>query len=152
MQLRKAREQEFEQIYRMGFDAWGNGLSMDAYLEGCRTSAKYQSGAWFVLTVDAQPVASLIVYSGQFGLQEGCFGIGSVATAPVMRNQGFGSQIVRRATQALLEQHGAKAVYLHSDIGHGFYQKLGFLSLEGTNCFCHSYHPHYLQSSVPSYF
>ncbi|KDM91655.1 GNAT family N-acetyltransferase [Photobacterium galatheae] len=152
MYLRKASENELDWIYRMGFDAWGNGLSMDAYLEGCRKSTKYQSGTWYVLTVDGQPVASLIVYSGQFALQDGCFGIGSVATAPEMRSQGYGSQIVRLVAQTLFEQHGAKAVYLHSDIGHAFYQKLGFSQIQGTNCFCKSAHFFHLQSSVPSYF
>lgn len=131
MQIRTACRHELDIIYLMGFDVWGEGLSRDEYLAGCQSSKKYQSGAWYVLVVDEKPVSSLIVYSDLFGLGQGCFGIGSLATDPAMRGKGFGSQLLRGVTEMLLNAPNTVATFLHADIGHHYYERLGYRRIPG---------------------
>ena len=126
MQTRKASPDELNAIFWMGFDAWGEGLSPTEYLASCHASQKYHSGVWYVLIVDNQPVSSLIVYRDRFGLGQGCFGIGSLATTPAMRGQGFGAHLLRGVTGMLLDSPGAVATFLHADIDHHFYERLGY--------------------------
>lgn len=94
MPLRKAKVDELDTIYAMGFDVWNGGLGFEQYLAGCRNSGKYRSGTWYVLAQGEQIVASLIVYCRMFGLEDDCFGIGSLATLPEQRNKGYGAELV----------------------------------------------------------
>ncbi|EPO7472538.1 GNAT family N-acetyltransferase, partial [Vibrio cholerae] len=94
MFLRKAELFELDTIYSMGFDVWNGGLSFQEYLVNCQNSKKYQAGTWYVLVDGERIVSSLIVYSGLFGLQEGCFGIGSLVATPELRHRGYGSKLV----------------------------------------------------------
>lgn len=68
MHVRKAELHELDAIYTMGFDVWGDGLTLDDYLAGCRNSEKYLSGTWYVLVEKDRVVSSLIVYRDMFGL------------------------------------------------------------------------------------
>ena len=152
MQIRTACRHELDTIYLMGFDVWGEGLSRDEYLAGCQSSKKYQSGVWYVLVVDEKPVSSLIVYSDLFGLGQGCFGIGSLATDPAMRGKGVGSQLLRGVTEKLLNAPEAIATFLHADIDHHYYEKLGYQRIQSGDCMFFSLgHPHYA-GVPPSYF
>jgi hypothetical protein len=42
MRIRKAFPAEYDDIYRMGFDAWCDGQCLEDYLDGCRSSPKYK--------------------------------------------------------------------------------------------------------------
>lgn len=152
MLIRKAHESELDSIYLMGFDVWGDKLSRSEYLNGCQNSPKYRSGTWYVLVVDDTPVSSLIVYSEQFGPGQGCVGIGSVATHPEMRRQGFGYHLVEGVTEQLLSDTDVDAVFLHSDIQHTFYQKLGYSTIAETDCMYISRRRTEFQGAIPSYF
>lgn len=152
MQIRTACRHELDIIYLMGFDVWGEGLSRDEYLAGCQSSKKYQSGVWYVLVVDEKPVSSLIVYSDLFGLGQGCFGIGSLATDPAMRGKGFGSQLLRGVTEMLLNAPNTVATFLHADIGHHYYERLGYRRIPGGDCMYFSHRrPRYV-GEPPTYF
>lgn len=126
--------QGMDVIYSMGFDVWGDGQSLQNYLMDCRQSSKYQSGTWQMLCINDEPVSSLIVYENQFGLSKNCYGIGSVATAPVHRRRGYAAHLISEITQRLLSQQKANAIYLHSDIDTDFYRKLGFESVGVSGC------------------
>ncbi|MGF1704223.1 GNAT family N-acetyltransferase [Photobacterium makurazakiensis] len=152
MYLREAKKCELDSIYLMGFDAWSDGLSCEEYLNGCRNSEKYRCGIWYVLIMNDEVVSSLIVYSDQFGLEESNYGIGSIATDPSHRSKGYGSYLVSLVRDELLNNQSGKAVYLHSDIGHGYYNKLGFRSVQGTDCMCIAREQSSFDGSIPSYF
>ncbi|MBW3697728.1 GNAT family N-acetyltransferase [Vibrio sp. T187] len=152
MNLRKSEPSELDVIYNMGFDVWNGGLSLEEYLTGCRNSDKYRAGTWYVLIENGQIVSSLIVYSGLFGLKEGCYGIGSVATPLSLRGKGYASQLIRLVTAELFARSGIKAVYLHSDIGHEFYRKLGFATIAKTDCMLNSKDTSLLEEPIPEYF
>ncbi|MEZ9176257.1 GNAT family N-acetyltransferase [Vibrio kanaloae] len=150
--LRKAEAHELDFIYSMGFDVWGDGLSSEEYLAGCRNSEKYLSGTWYVLVENDQVVSSLIVYSGMFGLKENSFGIGSVATSLELRHQGYASKLVNLVKSELFDKNDGKALYLHSDIEQQFYMKLGFVSIQGSDCMIYTKEPVASNGSIPAYF
>ncbi len=152
MFLRKAEPFELDTIYSMGFDVWNGCLSFQEYLVNCQNSKKYQAGTWYVLVDGERIVSSLIVYSGLFGLQEGCFGIGSLVTAPELRHRGYGSQLVGLMKAELLNAPSCKAIYLHSDIGRKYYEDLGFFSINDSDCLCVSKDQSHFENPIPTYF
>ena len=152
MHVRKAELDELDTIYTMGFDVWGDGLTLDDYLIGCRNSEKYLSGTWYVLVKKDRVVSSLIVYSDMFGLAKGCFGIGSVATPQELRYQGYASELINLVKTELFARHTCKALYLHSDIEHQFYNRLGFVGIVGSDCMYISNDSSEFDGRLPDYF
>lgn len=152
LKLRKAEVHELDLIYSMGFDVWGEGLSYEEYLSGCRNSKKYLAGTWYVLDEKSQVVSSLIVYSGMFDLKEGSFGIGSVATPLELRHQGYASKLVNLVKSELFDRRNCKTIYLHSDIEQQFYMKLVFVSIQGSDCMICTKEPVVSNGTIPAYF
>ncbi|MFY2507378.1 GNAT family N-acetyltransferase [Vibrio pectenicida] len=152
MKLRKATIDELDSIYAMGFDVWGDGLPFQEYLSHCRQSKKYQSGIWYVLTEQETVISSLIVYQDMFNLKQDCFGIGSVATSPSHRQKGYASKLINLVKAKLFEEQHCKTLYLHSDINHKFYKKLGFTRILDSNCMLCSNDESLFSSPIPYYF
>lgn len=153
MIVRRAAKADMDSLYLMGFDTWHGGKTADAYLADCRGDSKYAAGEWFVLVDDERPLASLVVYSEMFGLAEGCFGLGSIATDPPTRGKGYGSYLTKSVTDLLLKERGAKAVYLHSDIDTGFYANLGYTCLaKGDSCMVQTLSGEIPAGDKPTYF
>ncbi|MDA9556651.1 GNAT family N-acetyltransferase [Vibrio sp.] len=152
LKLRKAEVHELDLIYLMGFDVWGEGLSSEEYLAGYRNSQKYLAGTWYVLVDKDKVVSSLIVYSGMFDLKEGSFGIGSVATPLKLRCQGYASKLIDLVKSELFDRNDCQALYLHSDIKQSFYMKLGFTSLQGSDCMIYTKESLASNGPIPAYF
>jgi N-acetylglutamate synthase-like GNAT family acetyltransferase len=130
MRVRKAREEDLNAIYMMGFDVWGNEYTEPDYLTACGDSAKYKKGTWYILEKNALPISSLIVYVKQFSLPEKCAGIGSVATGQKYRKRGYGALLITNVL-ALLREQDIAAVYLFPDIAPHYYQQFGFELISG---------------------
>ena len=125
--IRRANENELDEIYLMGFDAWSESRPAETYLKACAASAKYREGAWYVLEENGRLSSSLIVYRlTERG--EGAFGLGSIATPRAERRRGRAALLIRGVLD-LLDRQGAGTVYLHSDISPAFYERLGFRAL-----------------------
>jgi GNAT superfamily N-acetyltransferase len=128
MQTRPALAHELDLIYMLAFDSWSEGEPEQVYLTTCSNSKKYQQGRWFVLTIADDIRSALIYYVDLFRLPEGFYGIGSVATHPAHRHKGYASALVTRVCSSF--NYGkVKGVYLHSDIGAEFYERLGFVAV-----------------------
>jgi N-acetylglutamate synthase-like GNAT family acetyltransferase len=130
MKIRKAVAKDLNTIYRMGFDAWSEGKPMEEYLQGCVNSTNYKIGTWFVLEKQGEVVASLIVYQDALNLPARSIGIGSVATVKKYQRRGFASLLVEQICR-LYKSSGFELVYLFSEIGSQFYEKLGFQVVKG---------------------
>jgi predicted acetyltransferase len=109
----------------MGLDCWIEDLTESQYLESCHKSKKYQSGTWYVLEKEGELVSSLIVFS----LESDNYGIGSIATSPIHRNQGFASELIREVIQKLETKKNSTSIFLYSDIDSNFYRKFDFIVL-----------------------
>ena len=119
--MRDAYLNELDQVYLMGEDVWSEGASTSEYLMGCRASSKYKQGQFKILTDGQRLLSSLIVYD----LSDDRLGIGSIATPVQQRKKGYASQLILLVMeQAILE--GKLDIFLFSDIGAAFYEKLGF--------------------------
>jgi predicted acetyltransferase len=124
MEIRLAKSEEMDAIYKMGCDAWSDGASKQAYLDACRASKKYAAGKWYVLSDGARLISSLIVYESGFGIPPDYCGIGSIATDPQMRRKGYANKLIAEICSILRGR--CKGIYLHSDINPLFYERLGF--------------------------
>lgn len=124
--------------YAHGYDAWGDGASLSDYLKRCSSSDKYALGEWYGLLIQSTSqnstmkrtqsstlVSSLILYRDGFSLPEGSVGIGSVATAPNHRRQGYARRLVHGVIQRVC-CGDVDSVWLWSDINPAFYATLGF--------------------------
>ncbi len=152
MYVREAQCHELDAIYAMGFDVWGDGISYEEYLVGCRESQKYQAGTWYVLIDNEQILSSLIVYQNKFGLKDDCFGIGSVATPNRLRRRGYASNLVNLVKTELFAHRNCKAIFLYSDIDQQFYSKLGFITVKGCDCMYAPSPGFEFDGSLPAYF
>ncbi len=129
MHVRAATAHDLTAIYRMGYDVWGDGAAEDAYLRDCANSGKYKLGVWHVLAdADGAVVSSLICYKDAFGLESGCIGIGSVATAPEHRRQGYAARLLAAVVEQLLRD-GSDCLFLYADAAPELYEKIGFRAL-----------------------
>lgn len=122
-----------DSIYLMGYDVWGDDLNIEIYLNGCRNSKKYALGEWYVLVVDGLVVSSLIMYHNQFKLTESDLGIGSISTSPNFRKNGYARDLVNLIVTQTFATTETKIIFLHSDIGHQFYEQLGFKSISSAS-------------------
>lgn len=154
MEIRLGRVEELDPIYMMGYDAWSDGLSKQAYLDECRASEKYKAGKWYVLADDERLISSLVVYSAVFGLPPDYCGIGSVSTEPQMRNNGHAYKLLLAVCKRLRIE-GSKGVYLHADVDSSFYERLGFVVIAENKAKCMVLpftQLEELPAEVPSYF
>jgi ribosomal protein S18 acetylase RimI-like enzyme len=133
--IRLAEANELDTLYMMGYSAWSDGAPIPTYLDACRTSEKYKLGKWYLLAEGKDLLSSLIVYSSAFDIPPGYCGIGSIATVADQRNNGHASRLIN-AVCAQLEEEKVKGVYLHTDIGVSFYERLGFHALSGPKTGC----------------
>jgi predicted N-acetyltransferase YhbS len=128
MQLRKAKQDELDSIFLMGFDVWADGQNQPTYLEGCRSSKKYASGQWFVLAEDENLFSSLILYE----IAPNIFGMGSIATPPTLRGQDFATRLIKEVLDRLERDLIQPIVFLYSDVNPKFYERFGFKALPET--------------------
>lgn len=131
IQVRKAKPEEHEDIFLMGYDAWGANLPEEIYLESCLASYKYKQGQFYVLEDEEYGLlSSCIVYPlSMFGgvIGENAVGIGNLATIPSNRHQGYASLCLSLLIQQL-EFEGVDAFFIHSDIHPKIYERLGFVA------------------------
>ncbi len=150
-EARQASSTELDEIYRMGFDVWGDGAGETEYLRACRGSPKYEKGRWFVLEERGNLLSSLILYD--FG--EGQFGLGSIATPPAVRSQGYASKLILGIVDEVTGWQKENNLFLYSDIKPAFYEKLGFTPLppelqkyKDSTCMIHGN----VRKPIPDYF
>ncbi|GAB1264055.1 GNAT family N-acetyltransferase [Aurantivibrio infirmus] len=134
-EVRAANSSELDQVYMLAYKTWGDGKSIEEYLSACRNSKKYSEGQWVVLLDEDVICSAAIIYEAQFGLDQGYLGLGSVATRPSSRNKGYASNLLKILCEKL-KNSGAKGIYLHADIGHEFYEKLGFELVQKQGSIC----------------
>lgn len=116
-------------IYTMGYDAWGRGAPLDEHIEKCAGYDKYKTGRWFALKSGDAPVCALLIHDAPaYAMPGNTAGIGTFATLPEQRGNGYGSKLIENVL-ATLKDEGIAAVFLFSDIDPRFYARFGFTQL-----------------------
>jgi len=133
MNIRQAREQDLENIYMMGFDAWSDGHSKEEYLKICRSSKKYANATWYVLENDKDVLLSSLLIHNLNYLNSPkpveIRGIGSISTPLQLRKHGYASNLVKKTISLINSNVPVNIWFLYSDIGTDFYNKLNFKAL-----------------------
>ncbi len=129
--IREAKKEDMIEIYKMGYDVWGNNMPYGEYITMCQDSNKYKKGKWYVLeaTDTKQLVSSLIVYDLHLSKAQIVKGIGSIATPSSLRRNGYASLLVKETINKLEQEENCNNFFLYSDIGIEFYKGLGFIAL-----------------------
>lgn len=129
--VRVATKVDMIEIYKMGYDVWGDNLPYEEYITMCQESEKYKKGIWYVLeTTDTkQLLSSLIVYELKLSEDQIVKGIGSIATPIYLRKKGYASLLVKETINKLEREENCNNFFLYSDIGIEFYRRLGFIVL-----------------------
>lgn len=131
MTIRVAAASEFDSIYRMGYDAWGDGQTLGDYLTACRSSPKYAAGTWWVhLQADGHLVSSLLTHEIPLPSGAPAIGLGSIATAPEERGKGHASHLIHEVLSRHERDAGTKIFFLFADIAPKFYERFGFTALK----------------------
>ena len=129
MPIRPAAPADLESVYRMGFDTWAEGRSLDAYLAACRAAPKYAGGTWWVDEEEGgRLVSSLLAHEIPLPSGAPATGLGSIATPPELRGRGHGSRLIAEVIRRR-EAAGAEVFFLFSDIAPAFYGRFGFVVL-----------------------
>jgi len=125
-----ASPSEYEAVYAMGYDVWGEGMEPEQFLEGCRVSPKYARGRWFVVREKGQVVSSLLVHN--FDSWNGAVvrGVGSLATRPERRRAGWAASLLEQVVELLIKKEEAAVVLLYADISPHYYEQRGFHALD----------------------
>ncbi|MEY9976788.1 GNAT family N-acetyltransferase [Lysinibacillus sp. RC79] len=129
--IREATKEDMIEIYKMGYDVWGDNLPYEEYITLCQASNKYKKGKWYVLeaTDTKQLLSSLIVYELNLSEDQIVKGIGSIATPLYLRKKGYASLLVKETINKLEQEENCNNFFLYSDIGIEFYKGLGFIVL-----------------------
>lgn len=122
--MRPARLEDMEAVYLLGYEPWGRGVAIDAYLADCRASQKYARGRWFVVELAGKVLSALVVYRDEWGLPPGAYGIGSLCTEPAVRRLGLAKALLR-----VVLAREAGTAFLWADAVPDFYARLGFAPL-----------------------
>ena len=122
---------DLDEVFLMGYDAWGAGLPVEMYLDSCLASYKYKKGSFYILEDSSGKfLSSCIAYPlSAFGgvVSERAVGIGSLATSMSERNKGYATLLLSML-MAELERDGVDAFFIHSDIPPKLYENLGFIA------------------------
>lgn len=129
--IREATKEDMIEIYKMGYDVWGDKLPFKEYITMCENSSKYKKGKWYVLeaTGTKQLLSSLVVYELNLSEKQVVKGIGSIATPFYLRKNGYATTLVNKTINKLEQDDNCNNFFLYSDIGIDFYKRLGFVVL-----------------------
>ncbi len=130
MFVRKAVDKDLPEVFLMGIDTWAEeGFTKEQYIDFCQKRMEYKYGNWYVIEDEEKIKSSLICYRNSFGLVSGAVGIGSVATLPEFRNQGYMAQLLSKFIFMENELEKVDYFFLFSDVDPYVYQKHGFIIL-----------------------
>lgn len=127
---RRAEEKDMRRIFTLGYDQWGEGLTLEEHIDKCMHSPKYENGEWFVIedTDNEEVVSALIAYDLHKEGEPVVKGLGTFATEPFTRRKGYGSKLIDQTLQGL-EAEDCYHFFLFSDIDTEFYKQFGFKEL-----------------------
>ncbi|MDN7240749.1 GNAT family N-acetyltransferase [Planococcus sp. N028] len=117
MNVREARDSEYQLIYEQGYREWAKGRSLEEYIK--ENQKEEANGKRFVMVNDQnQILASLMML--QF--RQNLFGIGSIVVDSSSRKKGLGKKLIEEC----LKKYPDAAYILYSEIDPAYYAQFGF--------------------------
>lgn len=129
----RAFPQDEAELAAFGYDTWGNGVRLDAFLAADLLDPDTRRGErWFMRDTAGKKVSVLNVLR----LARGVVGIASVATSPQRRGNGFASLLVRAVMELLRIEDPETRFLLFAEGRPEMFERLGFRLLpEGDQYF-----------------
>jgi ribosomal protein S18 acetylase RimI-like enzyme len=110
-------------VLTFGYDAWGAGRPLDAFLASYEQNRNHLRGTRYALeTLDGELVANC----NTLRFERGIVGIASVATHPAHRGQGHAGRLLRAVMALLREQDRDSRFLLFSEVEPAIYARVGF--------------------------
>lgn len=119
----RAFPEDEAELAAFGYDTWGKGATLDAFLAADRLDPDTRRGErWYMRDVASEKVSVLNVLR----LARGVVGIASVATSPRRRGKGFASLLVRAVIELLRIEDPNTRFLLFAEGRPEMYERLGF--------------------------
>jgi predicted N-acetyltransferase YhbS len=128
LDLHPASVAESTEASRNVHDVWGGGLPLEEHVRRRLANPKFSNANWYVGCLDGRVVTACGCYQVQVcidGAVERACAVGSVHTLAEFRGRGFAPRLLAFAESQ--ERSGGKTCsLLYSDIGHSYYERLGY--------------------------
>lgn len=127
--MRVVQPEDEPTVLAFGFDAWGEGASLEDFIASYATSPNHLRGTRYLLeTLEGAILCNLNVLRFRRGL----IGIASVSTSPSHRRKGWASLLLRGTMELLRFQEGEPLRFLlFSEVDPAMYEACGFRALPG---------------------
>ncbi|NBX17249.1 MAG: GNAT family N-acetyltransferase [Proteobacteria bacterium] len=121
--IRKLSFEESHQVLPFGFDAWGQGKSLNEFVNSYETNKNHLRGQRFVLeNSDGEPVSTL----NTLRFRDHLTGFAWLATNPDKRKSGYATMLMHGVIALLQNENPEMNFILHSEIGVRYYERFGF--------------------------
>ncbi len=109
-----------------GYDAWGEGVSVDEFVAAYGRDKNHLRGTRYLLeSPEGEPLANL----NTLRFARGLVGIASLSVNPAARGQGHGSALARAVMEILRSEDSTIRFMLYSEVNPAMYERLGFARL-----------------------
>jgi GNAT superfamily N-acetyltransferase len=124
--LRVASLEDHAHILGFGFDAWGEGRSLEDFIESYKTDRNHNRGTRYLLELaDGELVAN--VNTLRFGRE--LIGLASLSVDPTYRRRGYASLLLKAVMELFRQENPLTRFLLFSEVSPEVYAKLGFSQL-----------------------
>ena len=122
----RAFPEDEAELAGFGYDTWGKGVTLDAFLAADLLDPDTRRGErWFLRDSAGEKVSVLNLLR----LARGVVGIASVVTNPERRGNGFASLLVRAVMELAWIEDSATRFFLFAEERPQMYERLGFHTL-----------------------
>ena len=109
-----------------GYDAWGEGASVDESVPAYGRDKNHLRGTRYLLeSPEGEPFANL----NTIRFARGLVGIASLSVNPTARGKGYGSTLTRSVMEILRSEDSSTRFMLYSEVKPAMYERLGFSRL-----------------------
>jgi GNAT superfamily N-acetyltransferase len=121
--VRVAMPEDEPTLLAFGFDAWGEGRTLEAFVASYASSQHHLRGTrYLVESLEREPLADL----NTLRFRRGFVGIASVATAPAHRKKGHATRLLRAVLALFRDAEPNTRFGLFSEVDPRVYQAVGF--------------------------
>ena len=109
-----------------GYDAWGDGASVEEFVASYGRDKNYLRGTRYLLeSPEGTPLANL----NTIRFARGLVGIACLSVNPTDRGKGYGSTLTRAVMEILRSEDSSTRFMLYSEVKPAMYERLGFARL-----------------------
>jgi GNAT superfamily N-acetyltransferase len=121
--LRLVQPEDMRAVLAFGYDAWGNGNSVDDFCASYERDRNHLRGTRYLLEDNSGQLVSAL---NVLRFRESLIGLASVATAPDQRSKGYASLLLRAVMELHRFAQPDMRFLLFSEVKPSIYERHGF--------------------------